>query len=432
MTPEAMRKILTATAKELLLLARDRTGLLILFVMPAILVIVITLVQENVLELSGQQKTEILFLDRDGGVFASTLRSSLRQCQVETRIMTPAQDRDFHRLINDGRYQAGVIIAAGTSERLLREMARRFNGRRDPEPSGSSSAVPLTVLFDPAALAGFRAGIIARMQMATKAAEMEMMSGQLGKTLAEKIGNLPSMGQPLLISESSLKETFGHSFTRIDESPTSPDKSTIGEITNPVNRNVPAWALFGMFFTAIPIAGTILAERRSGIAIRLAGMPVSPLQLLAGKVAAYLAVCLCQFGLIVLIGIHLFPHLGLPSFTLPEHPITLLPLILACSLAACGFGTFLGSYCRSYEQASTLGSTLVVIAAALGGVMVPVYAMPQLMQKISIVSPLSWGVNAFVELLVRHGHLSSTAHDLARLLIFSLAMIILSWKHSAK
>ncbi len=53
-----MSKILTAAAKELLLLRRDRAGLLVLFIMPALLVIVITLVQENVMELTGQKKTQ--------------------------------------------------------------------------------------------------------------------------------------------------------------------------------------------------------------------------------------------------------------------------------------------------------------------------------------------------------------------------------------
>ena len=52
-----MRKYLAATKKDLLLLLRDKTGLLLLFLMPSVLVIVITLVQENVLELSGQYQT---------------------------------------------------------------------------------------------------------------------------------------------------------------------------------------------------------------------------------------------------------------------------------------------------------------------------------------------------------------------------------------
>ena len=64
----------------------------------------------------------------------------------------------------------------------------------------------------------------------------------------------------------------------------------------------------------------------------------------------------------------------------------------------------------------------------MGGVMVPVYAMPQLMQKISIISPLNWGVNAFLDLLVRGRDFGSIIPDLAGLLAFSAVMVMLSWR----
>ncbi|MDR3630482.1 MAG: ABC transporter permease [Desulfocapsaceae bacterium] len=424
-----MQKILSTTAKELLLLVRDRAGLLVLFIMPAILVIVITLVQENILALSGQRQTEVLLLDQDGGVFASTLLSSLRQMKIS--VHSPEQGEDLQRLIADGRYQAGIIIPAGVSRRLQQEMASRL-AAGDHAIDGTPDTASLSILFDPGAMAGFRAGILSRLQMAARAAEIEMLAQELGHSLQARLGRLNPGAPSPLQADDSLKQTFSHSFTTITEQPTTTGTATISDIINPVNQNVPAWALFGMFFTAIPIAGTILAERRSGIAVRLAGIPVSPLQLLGGKITAYLCVCLCQFLLIVLIGIVLFPHLGLQAFTLPENPMVLLPLICACSLAACGFGTFLGSVCHSYEQASTLGSTMVVIAAALGGVMVPVYAMPQMMQRLSILSPLNWGVNAFLDLLVRGKDFLAIGHDLARLLTFFAVMVILSWKRSSR
>ncbi len=422
-----MLKILTATSKELRLLFRDKAGLLVLFLMPAILVIVITLVQENILELSGQKKTEILMLDRDGGAFSSSFRPYLEAGQIVIKKLPPGAESQFRRLIANGKYQAGVIIEAGTSQKLQEDAVQRFMAAN--HSSGiQNPPVPLRVVFDPAAMVGFRAGILARLQMAAKAAEMEMATTQLEKLLTKKIGSFQLGGSPPLISENGLKNAFSKTAIRVTEQQGDSNGSDLDEIMNPVNQNVPAWALFGMFFTAIPIAGTILAERRSGIAVRLAGMPVSPLQLLAGKVIAYLGVCLSQFILIVVIGMYLFPHLGLTSFTLPKQPLDLLPVIVASSFAACGFGAILGSVCRSYEQASTLGSTMVVIAAALGGVMVPVYAMPPLMQKISILSPINWGVNAFLDLLVRGESFSATLVDLGRLILFSMVTIILSWK----
>jgi ABC-2 type transport system permease protein len=425
---ENMQKVLTATVKDFLLLVRDSAGLLVLFLMPAILVIVITLVQENILELSGQRQTEILLLDRDQGAFTVSLCSYLQEGRVHIKKFAADQEDTFRQLINRGRYQAGLIVPSGASARIGQEMRNQLIGGVLPQLVPGT--VSLQVLFDPAAMAGFRAGLVARVQMAAKAAEMEMMAGQLEKFLARTMGPHELKDQAGVVVKDTLKKTFGHAFTRVVEQSSSP--TSIEDIMNPVNQNVPAWALFGMFFTAIPIAGTILAERSAGISRRISGMPVSQLQLLCGKVIAYLGVCLCQFLLIACIGMYLFPQLGLPRFTLPEYPLMLLPVVVAASLAACGFGVLLGSLCRSYEQASTLGSTLVVIAAALGGVMVPVYAMPHLMQKLSNISPLSWGVDAFLDLLVRGRGFSAIVPDLASLLLFSVVMLLLSWRRIPK
>ena len=426
-----MRTILTAAGKDLRLLARDRTGLLVLFVMPAILVVVITLVQENILALSGQRPTEILLLDQDQGQFSQALRTALTTANLQIREWEGGneQQQTLRSLLAEGSEQTGIIIAAGTSHRLKREVERLFT-HADAGQSIAAAPLPsIEILFDPATMAGFRAGIRARLAIAVLAAEMELKVAGLAHILAQHVGAPGTSDPPALIAPARLQKVFSQPLLAIGDRAAAPDRLTFEAASSPVDQNVPAWALFGMFFIAIPIAGTILEERRTGIAMRLAGMPVSPLHLLAGKMAAYLGVCIAQFLLIVLIGIHLFPHLGLPAFSLSAEvvaPVAL--LVCACGLAAGAFGILLGTLCHSFEQASTLGPTLVVTSAAMGGVMVPVYAMPDLMQHLSILSPLNWGVNAFAELLVREGSFATIIPDLARLLLFSLVLLILSWQ----
>lgn len=425
-----MGKILAAAANTLRLLARDRAGLLVLFIMPAVLVVVITLVQENILELAGQRETEILLLDQDREVFSRTLQASLRTSRIRVREWDPEREPhfDMRQAIAKGRYQAGIIIAAGTSARLREELARLFTAHPGQSEGVVAAAAPpsLEILFDPGAMAGYRAGVLGRVGIAVQVTEMELKAMALGAVLAATV---PQQSGGL--AEGGLGEIFSRPLVSLQEQGAASGASalaTLAAVANPVDQNVPAWALFGMFFTAIPIAGTLVQERRSGLSLRLACLPVSPLQLLTGGAAAYLGVCCSQFLLIVLIGIWLFPCLGLPPFTLSaREAASLLPLIAACGLAACAFGTFLGTICRSSEQASMLGATLVVVAAALGGVMVPVYAMPPLMQSISLFSPLNWGLHGCSELLVRGQSLGAVLDDLGRLLLFSVAMILFAW-----
>ena len=108
-----------------------------------------------------------------------------------------------------------------------------------------------------------------------------------------------------------------------------------------------------------------------------------------------------------------------------------MPLVvisLCCSLAACGYGVLLGSVCTSLEQASMFGSISIVITAALGGVLVPTYAMPGVMQRLSGFSPLNWGLTAYQDVLLRGSSIVQISGDLFRLLAFFLVLLLISWR----
>ncbi len=424
-----MHKIITAAAKELLLLKRDRAGLLVLFIMPAILVMVITLVQENVMELTGQKKTRMLFLDLDNGDLGRSLRQHLAEGHLEIVAWDEKQktSKDVQAAVAGGDYQVGIVIPEDSSAKFQEETARLFQKNGSQGGGYIPLQIPVHVFFDPGVMPGFRSGLTAQLQIALKTIGMEAKIGNLDRVLdsllenfgvSQDVAGLPAadfaglVGQPLLTLEDS-NPLFG---------------SVQVARYNPVQQNVPAWALFGMFFTAIPIAGTILQERKSGIWIRLTSLPVSHLILFTGKVLAYIGVCCFQFLLVALIGSFLFPYIGLPAFIVSPNFAEVLLTVFVSSLAVCGFGIFLGMVCSTYEQASTLGSTAVVSAAAIGGVMVPVYAMPRVMQQLSIISPLNWGLTAFHDLLMRGYSFSAVLDDLGRLALFFFLTLLLAWK----
>ena len=424
-----MKKTFTAAAKEILLLSRDRAGLIILFLMPAILVVVITLVQENVMELTGQTKTKILFLNLDDDDLGHALQIQLSTGNLE--IIAWDRDKgknteDLQAAVQGGAYQVGIVLPEGSSagfQARARQRVRKGGGQGQKQKKTSLSAIQ--VFFDPAIMAGLRSGIMAQLQMAVQAVSVQTEIRLLEEILNDAMAELKISREFSPLPVPGLAAALDSPLLTIEEGGKSDSRK---EEYNPVQQNVPSWALFGMFFTAIPIAGSILQERKSGIWTRLTSLPVSPLVLFAGKILAYIGVCLCQFLLIGLIGAFLFPYLGLPSFTIGANPVGTGIVVLFASLAACGYGMVLGMACDTYEQASTIGATTIVGAAAIGGVMVPVYAMPRVMQDISIISPLNWGLTAFHDLLIRGASLSGIFDDLGRLIIFFLFTMIISWK----
>ena len=297
-----MLKIITATAKELLLLLRDRTGLLVLFLMPAILVVIITLVQENVMELTGQKKTQVLLLDLDQGDLGRSLQTQLKTGNLELVVWDEKQ-KDMAAIqaaVAGGDYQVGIVIPKDASSRFKDAASRLFQQGKGTENPPDSMTTPLHLFIDPGIMAGLRSGVTAQLQMALTVMSQEAKITILSKTLQEAMTSLHVPPEAAPLDSSRLPALFGQPLLTLTENP----NSTQTTITSykPVQQNVPAWALFGMFFTAIPIAGSILQERNSGIWVRLMALPVSPLVLFAGKAIAYMGICLCQFVLIALHG----------------------------------------------------------------------------------------------------------------------------------
>jgi ABC-2 type transport system permease protein len=197
------------------------------------------------------------------------------------------------------------------------------------------------------------------------------------------------------------------------------DAALPGEaMPNSVQQNIPAWTLFAMFLIAIPLSGSIIKERDYGTLRRLRAMPISAATMLSAKIAIHVLVCLVQFGVMLLLGTFVLPLVGTPTLELGSHVFALLGVATASALAATGFGILVGSVAGTNEQASVFTATAVVIASGLGGLMVPSFLMPAAMEKIGRFMPLNWGLDAFLELLVRDGDLQAVLPQIYLLLAF--------------
>jgi ABC-2 type transport system permease protein len=432
-----MRKWLATIAKEWLLLVRDRTGLLLLFVMPAALVIVITLVQDNVMRQSGGLRISGALVNRDGGEAAGLLIHELEAMhEVTFRSAFDGRSPDeaqAGRMVSRGDIQFYAIIPEGLTAEVIKRVHRRIDGMMSGKPIQAGSAGPLpqvVIRFDPTIQGIYRIAVngALRRALAVMQADYSMkylsnaLDRQLRRRLADAAGafapQIPGRLAPVLQGD-FLKEPV----VRIETHSAGPDK--YDRLPTAVQQNVPAWALFGMFFIVVPLSGTLIRERREGILARLMIMPVSKSALILGKLAAYVGVCLIQFVCIVGVGKWLLPLMGTDALVLSQ-PGAMLIVALCSALAATGYGIMLGVVARTNEQAAILGPVSVVIAAALGGIMVPVFAMPQVMQVISRWSPLAWAHEAFMALLVRKASLTAVWGQLALLLLFFGATLVVA------
>lgn len=194
------------------------------------------------------------------------------------------------------------------------------------------------------------------------------------------------------------------------------NNSTI--IPNSVQHNVPAWTLFAMFFICIPLSGNIIKEREDGSAFRLLTMPGSYMIVIFGKMLMYIIISLIQFCLMLAVGLYILPMLGLPQLHIGDSLPLLLTVALAAGLAATGFGLLVGTIATSHDQASLFGAVFVIILAAIGGVWVPTFVMPDVMKKIAVLSPLNWGLEAFYGIFIRNFSFKEILPEVAKLFSF--------------
>ncbi len=430
-----MLRFVATIHKELLLLKRDWVGLLVLFVMPAVLVVVITLVQDNAMKVMGRSTTEILFVNHDDSPVGNRIESALKSVEgvklVETIDQQAMDNAAVFSAVARGDYQVGLIVPARLTAAVKTAARRAMRAALAMENGASEAADPsidLQLLFDPTVPGTFRSAIRSQLQLLMLKIEMEektaalaqllpvKMRANLEKALGPLAANLPAevLAQPDLNLD-------GRPLVAISEQ-RDPSRQD-APMPDAVQQNVPAWSLFGIFFIVLPMAGSFIKERQCGAQHRMLSMPVSYLTIATAKVCAYMLVCLVQLVVILCIGRWLLPLLGASPFHIGAAAAETAAVALSAIAAATAYGLLLGTVVNSYEQASMFGPISVVIAAAIGGIMVPVYAMPPLMQKLSTVSPLGWAQDAFLNLLVRDAGLSAVKADIFALLGFALACI---------
>jgi len=431
-------RLLTSVMKEWRLLARDRVGLLMLFLMPALLVVVISVVQMNVLKTMGDDPVALLWVDRDQGETARKLRERLDAVEgivLVDRVGNALLDEDAAlQLVGEGDFQVCLVIPPDFTRQVQARAAIAAEAMLTPEkevPATGGTLPEIVLHFDPLASGAFRSALGQALQRLATGIETEAKLAAFARQFPEHLTAVlsESMGpyaDQLRDALSGFKlEWNARPLMRLEETTTG--RGGFNEIPSAVQQNVPAWGLFGIFLIAVPLSGALVRERASGIMTRLQLLPTSFLTLLTGKLTAYTVVCLLQFALMMLVGRFVMPLFGAAPLTLDQAYGALGLVLLCVALAAAAFGILLGVVTRTYEQASMIAAISVVVAAAIGGVMVPVFAMPRLMRTISQISPLSWGLDALLDLFARGGSLATVWREAALLLGFALVMLMSAW-----
>ena len=412
-----MHKLWASTYKEFLLLIRDLGGLAILFLMPLLLVITITIVQNETFKTLKETKISILLIDNDKGAVSSNIQENLKRSELFD-IVLKTDEKEAADQVQTGAYQLAIVIPNKLSEDLnlkvsenVEGILEKFGMEEENIPLVKSKLEPkeIKLYFDPATQFSFRNSI--------KSGIGQMVSKIETQTIYKAF-------QEELTDDTSENIFDTEKFITFRE--IVPAKGSEDIIPNATQHNIPAWTLFAIFFIILPLSINMVKEKNQGTFVRLRTNPVPYAIVLGGKTIVFLTVALLQFALMLLVGVYLFPALGLPKLDVSDKLPLLFFVAFFAGLAAVGLGLLLGTIAKTQEQSAPFGATFVVILAALGGVWVPVFAMPKFMQALSKISPMNWGLEAFYDVFLRNVALKALLPEIALLFLFFLITTIIS------
>lgn len=420
-----MNRIVATFIKEVLLLSRDRAGLAMLFLMPVVLVLVMTLLQDSTFKQLEEQSLPILIINHDADTFGINIVEGLKNAPVfDVKEELNISDKDLITQIEQGKYLIGIIIRNNSTLQIKQSIKEKIQSQFPEEEVGKlfeldnmkSDQAKVEIYFDPVLKASYKQSILGALKQFSAMIEAKLMF-EIYSQLFEDLIDI------------RLKPSEGFSdLVLFDEKYASSSDNNINP--NSVQHNVPAWTIFAMFFIVIPLASNIIKERQSGVSARLKIIPGSYLLTTFGKAITYFLVGLAQAILMLLIGMWLLPVFGLPSLQFGNGGLALLIVTISIVMAATGYGIVIGTIATTEPQSSIFGSISVVILAAIGGVWVPQFMMSDLMVNVSKISPLSWGLNAYYDILLRNAGIMDIINNVSLLLAFFLFCISLAWYYN--
>ena len=377
--------------KEFLLVSRDKHALAALFVMPAVFILIMSLALKDVFN-EDKALIEYAVVDHDNSLESYSLISKFRANKVMTEHNI---SDDFGKPKEEG-VQFIVVIPEGFKSQFSQNEA-------------NNSALQIEVASD----IGQSHLMLFKTQILSSVMQIRLDTINLAAEMQSSMRGEKSEVKKIEFDEKSMMKIH-YAALQEDEKPTSTQQS------------VPSWIVFGLFFVIIPMSTIFISERKQNTLMRLSTMNVSLPVLFGGKIIPYMLINQLQVWVMIAVGMFVVPLFGAAPLTIGGDISALIAVSLALSLSAIGLSILIAVTVDSVEQATTIGGIINILLGAIGGVMVPKFVMPEFMRDFANVSPMSWGLEGFLDVFLRRGTINDVMYEVVGLLLFGLVSLLLA------
>jgi len=174
--------------------------------------------------------------------------------------------------------------------------------------------------------------------------------------------------------------------------------------------------------TMILTAMGIVREKEAGTLEQLVVTPISASALLAGKICAFGVLGLFEMAAALTVGVLWF---GIPF---AGSPLLLFALAGLYLLTTLGMGTFFSTVTSTQQQAMFLAWFFAIFAMLTSGFFTPISNMPDWMQKITLLNPMSYFMTIVRGIMMKGAGIADLLPEIAAtaaygLIIFSLSAL---------
>jgi len=194
---------------------------------------------------------------------------------------------------------------------------------------------------------------------------------------------------------------------------------------------VPGLLAFTIMQLSIAGSGYNIVEyRRKGILKRLFVTPLTPQAFIGGLVLSRSLICMVQLSLLMLIAVYGF-GVSIIGSALELGVVVLLGIALFLSV-----GFSMGSIAKTQQAIMAIGNLVTFPQMFLSGIFYPIDILPELIQPLARLLPLSFLADAVRDIVIDGAGLSDILPSLAGLLLWSVAALLLAirlfrWKEVA-
>jgi ABC-2 type transport system permease protein len=406
-----LRQIAAIALKELSILMKDLEALALLFAMPVFFILVMSFALEGVFEAgTADRPIEILVVNQDAGRMAGVITediASVEGLKIAREIDGIPLTRDVaERLVKERSWPAALLFKHGFSESVERYATL-----------DEADAPHVSLIMDPAT----NRQLLAPVQAAVTAmVERRVMTARSIHQIQNRLPELGNDFSSYLGAEGDA--AAGRHARGVSIEILAPEGAKAVVRPSATEQNVPAYTVFGVFFIVLPLAAGFIREKHEGTFQRILAAPISKTTLLVGKLLPYYLVNLLQIGLMFTV--------GAVFFSIQTGNLCAL-ILISLALAACanGLGLMVAALGRTEAQIGALGVFFAVVLSAVGGMMVPAFVMPAVMETLSRLTPHAWALSGYHDVMLRGLGLADVLKEAVVLLGFAAFFFLMAlWR----